>query len=556
VQIVSFSPVQVDNLALMGQVWGFLKYHHPAVRTGQRPWDLELLRELPAVLAAPDRAVAAAVLVRWIDALGAVPPCQPCVTDAATPTVHFRPALDWLSDSARLTPALSQRLLHIYRNRAASGKQFYVSLAPYVNNPVFSNELAHAGVPLVDRGYRLLAVFRFWNDIEYWFPYRDIIGEDWHAVLRDVIPHVVLADSDLAYQQAMMALVARVNDTHAVLRSSVGQRPPVGECHIPIKARFIEGRAIVSQADDAQGPLRRGDELLAIDGQTVAQLLRERAPYYSASNEPTRLREIASDLNRGTCTTPAEVRVARADGCEMLLQAPRIPNLRSYRERTHDRPGDTFQLLSKEVAYLKLSNFKAADVPSYLRAAAGTRGLVVDIRNYPSESVVFPLGGLLVRQPTPFVRFTHADLDNPGQFVRNAEPYMVKLLQGQEQEQPNYTGKLVILVDEVTQSAAEFTAMALRAVPGARVVGSTSAGADGNASAIVLPSGLSTNITGIGIFYPDLRATQRVGIFADVHASPTVHGFRAGRDEVLEAGLREILGDSADTAEIQRLARP
>ncbi len=484
------------------------------------------------------------------------PPCQPCVTNAATPTVHFRPALEWLSDSARLTPALSQRLLHIHRNRAASGKQFYVSLAQYVNNPVFGNELAHASVPLADRGYRLLAVFRFWNDIEYWFPYRDIIGEDWHAVLPDVIPHVVLADSDLAYQQALMALVARVNDTHAELRSSVGQRPPVGECRIPINARFIEGRAIVSQADDAQGPLRRGDELLAIDGQPVAHLLRERAPYYAASNESTRLREIAADLNRGTCTTPAEVRVARADGSEKLLHAPRISNFQAYRgERTHDRPGDTFQLLSKEVAYLKLSNVKAADVPGYLRAAAGTRGLVVDIRKYPSESVVFSLGGSLVLQPTPFVRFTHADLDNPGQFVRNPEPYMVRLAPGLKQEQPNYNGKLVILVDEITQSAAEFTAMALQAVPGASVVGSTTAGADGNASAIVLPGGLRTNITGIGIFYPDLRPTQRVGIVADVPASPTVLGFRAGRDEVLEAGLREILGDSADAAEIQRLAR-
>ena len=44
------------------------------------------------------------------------------------------------------------------------------------------------------------------------------------------------------------------------------------------------------------------------------------------------------------------------------------------------------------------------------------KGLVIDIRNYPSEFVVFTLGSLLVDRPTPFARFTIGDLDNPGAF--------------------------------------------------------------------------------------------------------------------------------------------
>jgi C-terminal processing protease CtpA/Prc len=48
--------------------------------------------------------------------------------------------------------------------------------------------------------------------------------------------------------------------------------------------------------------------------------------------------------------------------------------------------------------------------------------------------------------------------------------------------EPNYAGKVVILVDEVSQSQAEYTAMAFRASPHAVVVGSTTAGADGETS--------------------------------------------------------------------------
>lgn len=100
----------------------------------------------------------------------------------------------------------------------------------------------------------------------------------------------------------------------------------------------------------------------------------------------------------------------------------------------------------------------------------------------------------------------------------------------------------MILVDEASQSQAEYTAMAFRAAPGAIVVGSTTAGADGNVSSIPLPGGQRAMISGIGVFYPDKRPTQRIGIVPDLVALPTIAGIRAGRDEVLEAALEHVLG--------------
>ena len=70
---------------------------------------------------------------------------------------------------------------------------------------------------------------------------------------------------------------------------------------------------------------------------------------------------------------------------------------------THDRPGGTFQMLSNDVAYLKLSSVKVANSANYVRSAAGTKGLIIDIRNYPSEFMVFALGSLLVEKETEFV---------------------------------------------------------------------------------------------------------------------------------------------------------
>ena len=98
--------------------------------------------------------------------------------------------------------------------------------------------------------------------------------------------------------------------------------------------------------------------------------------------------------------------------------------------------------------------------------------------------------------------------------------------------------------------------MALRAGPNAVIVGSTTAGADGNVSAIPLPGGFNTMISGIGVFYPDHRPTQRIGIVPDVEAKPTLIGIKAGRDEVLEIAIRQILEPAASQAEIEAIARP
>ncbi|RYY07934.1 MAG: peptidase S41, partial [Cytophagaceae bacterium] len=103
-----------------------------------------------------------------------------------------------------------------------------------------------------------------------------------------------------------------------------------------------------------------------------------------------------------------------------------------------------------------------------------------------------------------------------------------------------YTGQLIVLVNETTLSQAEYTAMALQATPHCTLLGSTTAGADGNVSRIVLPGGLKTAMSGIGIYYPNGRETQRVGLVIDVPVRPTVAGLRAGRDELLDRAIELI----------------
>jgi C-terminal processing protease CtpA/Prc len=533
---VALSGTQVESLQRLGRVWGFVKYHHPRVTGGEVNWDYELFRVLPSILAAEDRATVERSLTEWLTAMGEVGACYPCARPPAD--AHLVPEHAWIRDRDVVGDALGALLARIHAARPASGEQYYVGLTE-VGNPDFGQEAAYGEPVAPDAGYRLLALYRFWNIVAYWFPYRDLLEDDWAGVLTEFIPRVMAAETAAAYRLVMLQLIARVHDTHANLWSDLALRPPQGRAQLPVVTRFVEGKAVVTgYSHDTLGPasgLRIGDVIETLDGAPVDSLVRAWAPYYADSNEAARLRDVARMLTRGP-ERPVQVQGERAEG-PFALTAGRAPvrELDVAAGRTHDLPGDAFQRLTDEVAYLKLSAVKSAEAADYVRRASGAKVLVIDIRNYPSEFMVFALGGHLVSTPTEFARFTHADPANPGAFVWTP-PLSIQPVE------PHFEGKVVILVDEVSQSQAEYTTMAFRAAPGAIVVGSTTAGADGNVSPIALPGGLSTMISGIGVFYPDRTPTQRVGIVPDVVVRPTIAGIRAGRDEVLEEGVTRALG--------------
>ena len=135
----------------------------------------------------------------------------------------------------------------------------------------------------------------------------------------------------------------------------------------------------------------------------------------------------------------------------------------------------------------------------------------------------------------PFARFTAVDPTYPGQVL-----WKPPVMAGLAKNAAYFRGRVAILVDERTQSHAEFTVMALRTAPDNKVIGSQTAGADGNVTRFYLPGGIVSLFTGLGVYYPDGRPTQRVGIVPDIEVRPTLAGVRAGRDEVLERAIEYI----------------
>lgn len=60
------SNFQISNLEVLAKVWGFLKYHHPAIAKGDYNWDFELFRITPQLLAVKSLKERDKLLFKWI----------------------------------------------------------------------------------------------------------------------------------------------------------------------------------------------------------------------------------------------------------------------------------------------------------------------------------------------------------------------------------------------------------------------------------------------------------------------------------------------------------
>ncbi|MBK7411529.1 MAG: hypothetical protein IPI29_03135 [Ignavibacteria bacterium] len=97
------------------------------------------------------------------------------------------------------------------------------------------------------------------------------------------------------------------------------------------------------------------------------------------------------------------------------------------------------------------------------------------------------------------------------------------------------------MVDENTQSSLEYTAMILASAPGAVVIGSQTAGADGNIKRLQLPGNGILTFTGIAVFYPDGGVTQRTGLRIAKVVNVTRKSLTSDQtDEVLDEAMRLV----------------
>ena len=527
------SKIQIKELAVLGQVWGFLKYHHPAIAGGNYNWDYELFRILPKFQAANDTKEKHAVLESWIASLGDFKARKEVDLNAGD--IAAKPDLEWMK-SSDLSKNLQAKLGAI-KNAERTDEHYYIGATPNAN-PEFKNERVYEAMHYPDPGYRLLALYRYWNMIQYYFPYKNLIDGKWNDVLVEFIPAFLNASDQTQYKLAALQVIARVSDTHANIYNDAALNKYFGERNTAVSLSFVENKPVVTAYHDKnlgeKSGLKIGDVLEKINGRPVDTIVRESLPVTPASNYPTQLRDISSKLLRtNDSTIIVDFKRGQKPGQVMLVtydqKTLRVAN--RYQKR------DTcFKMIRSDISYLYPGSIKNSYLPKIVPEILKTKGLIIDLRCYPSDFLVYTFANDLLPAPNEFVKFSAASIGEPGLF-KFLPPVRTGKVNGDY-----FKGTVVILINENTQSSAEYTTMAFRTAPKAKVIGSTTAAADGDVSAISLPGDIGTYISGLGVYYPDGKGTQRVGIVPDIEVKPTIKGISEGRDELVEKAIAIIDG--------------
>lgn len=536
-RIQDLSAVQTENLIVLGKVWGLLKYFHPNVRNGSKDWDAELFRMIPLMMDA-DVAERNNLLLGWCNELGTFHLSNDIAVSDGNDAVR------WIKDTSVLGHELSLALQRtVMADRTLYHKYLYQ--VPYVMSVVDNNEKKYPRMSFSDMNLKLLAVFRVWNYVQYFYPYRNLLDVSWDDALKMTVLAMYKADNEEEYGNVLSAMAVLTNDSHtcsAYMPKSLFKRlrmiskvPSGMQFAAPfITGKYHDGKYFVTWAfGESEQDLVRGDAIIAINGESVDDYVAREGYFLAASNELTRPRDLALSVSTSEddCQTYTVIR-----NCDTLLLSPQMMPVKKFRRELYGsgikestmtwfdgRELNAFDTINDSVAYLHAEDMTADD---FLKALEYKR-IIVDLRNYPRNMYQLWLKSLLP-DIRPVATVLYPDLLNPGVFHTMTSD-MTGMGKFYDPER-----KIAVLVDERTQSAAEYAVMAMQSSPQVTVVGSMTAGADGNVVKLSLPGEYMFQVGGIGIQYPDGGQSQRCGIRIDC---PIVETPDLNSDNVIEYAL-------------------
>jgi C-terminal processing protease CtpA/Prc len=386
-----------------------------------------------------------------------------------------------------------------------------------------------------NREYRLLALFRMWNVIHFFYPYKHLLERDWDDALATFLPKFEKARDAGEYALTVAELSTLVQDGHTNLRGHPElEKRGISGVNAPFELMNLGGQAVVVKVVDPEAApgLAVGQVVETLDGKPLEERVKSLAPYVTASHEAHRRFRLLAKAMAGPEGSEGTVGVRDISGQQKQVRFTR--SLKSFQK---PREGEAWRLLGDSIGYVDLTRLEVPEVEGMFEKLKNTKAIVFDMRGYPrgtAWSIAPYLNTRKARYGAVFERNIVSADDATGRYKFFQELPKADV--------PPYRGRTVMLIDERAISQSEHTGLFFEAANGTTFIGSPSAGANGDITHMVLPGGITMVFTGHDVRYADGRPLQRVGLRPQVHVRPTLSGLQSGRDEVLERALEFLKG--------------
>lgn len=522
---------ETEKLTATCKVWGFLKYYHPKVAGGEVNWDNQFLEKLPQIEKAETKEEFSLILENWIDELGSVKEIAPIDAPKDIELFDKNFDLSWLNNTKLFSKKLSKKLKFIEENRFQSNEEF----GPDFDS--FKNLKNYFSFDYNDKGSRILMLFTYWNVIEYFFPYKYVMDQKWDKSLEQTLPIILDVKNDVEFLAAMKRMSTNINDGHVMFHIYPSKDTVKNTVYFPATGKIIDEKLVVTEIlGDSLAEvynIKIGDVITKINDKTIKNYIDENKNFISASNKTSFLNKVVNPI----LTSDSEnvkvefLKDGKSEIKEMIWFNYHDSHRNEYKKGAIKKK-DKFKLLENNVGYVNMGVIKPKNIPDMIEALKSTKAIVFDMRNYP-QNTWKEISDFLNSKEKSFAIYTEPYLKYPGKY---------KWTEGAKagfENKDHYKGRVIVLLNEDAYSQSEWTAMCFQTAENTTIIGSQTAGADGNVFEFDFKR-FHTGFSGIGVYYPDKRETQRIGIVPDIEVKPTIKGIQEGKDEVLDRALAFI----------------
>jgi len=536
--IMGQNPTYQQKLYYSCKVWGFVKYYHSRVAWCEVNWDSVLVSTLPLIKNAVTNYEFNDALSSMLSAAGLMEIATTPSPDTLLPELKRNLNFGWINDPIFRSDVkvLLDTIKNNLRPRWICWVQnnYYIPNIGYLLFPHDSLMInSNTSINYPDEFTRLLLIFKYWNIINYFYPYNYVQDVPWDSTLYNNVLSIAADPDYISFFKSFKKMSSNIQDAHVEGLTWSSEYNIYGGSYRPhLILRYTHSKYIVVKSD--YSAISKGDIIITIDSLTPLQLEDSLRPYISAGNPSVFRRFMCSYMLRGVNGSQIQIEYKDSLGNDHSLSATRNFSYDSW--YTSYYPNDTLGTVKWKkwncnVGYVNMGTLMTSDVDTMYAALKNTTAIIFDIRNYPNGTA-WPIANLIYPDYTCFSKLTKPDVSYPG----TCSWYYDYL--GYNGNPGYYQGQVIILCNQETQSQAEFSCMILKAMPNSTIIGSQTAGTDGNITNFKLSQDIHAGFTALGVYYPNGDSTERIGIVPDSVVYITAEGTRQGRDEVLEKALQ------------------
>lgn len=533
---------ETKNVEKLIHIWGLVKYFHPEASRGKCDMNAEFLREAEKI-AGMTASDAEAELRSWIDRVGSGKSI-PARNLSKETNFHPHADLSWIETSG-FNPELSSLLIKL---KNGEPKNHYASLDAN-RYPDFRNEKPLKDFDPAKTGHRLLYLASYWNVIQYWDVNHYLAAKPWNQVLAQMIP-LFLDAAPGAFARAKEQLFTQLRDSHCDENGSYHYSETLESLHniAGFGGRIVNDSLVITRIFEPEKADRDGiglrDVITAIEGVPLREYyIRTFSPVVTASNENHLRKSIEKAFILASTGDSLQVDVVRKGLANtQYIHLSAVGPSEKYRRQRNPKPEKNWKFLRSDIGYLNLSQITGKEVRDAFAAFAATKGIVIDLRNYPSGIQMEELVKYLYPVRTEYMKMLAPSLPGLGEYdgSKSLVARVVNPFAAGSKNADFYKGKVILLVDRSTMSKAEWMGMAIQAAPNCVTLGEQTAGAVMNRKAVPMMDGATMDYTCFGAFYPNGESTQGKGLRIDHTVTESALHFNPGL--YIEEAIRVIDG--------------